>query len=131
MEDIIQDAVTTSKIYIEVDDKSRIVKVFSSVFEEPTETSILLEEGHGDRFAHAHLYFEKPIYDMGYTYKYVDGEVIERTEEEIQGDITPVESQPTELEVAQAKIKELEEELLMTNQYLTDLELLVYENILN
>ena len=147
-----------NEIYIEVDEQNRITKIFSSVFEEPKETSILLDKGHGDRFVHAHLYFEKPIFDQSYNYKYEDGEVIERTEEEKQGDITPYEPQPTELEVAQAKIKELEQELLntntylteveiaglsnearataleeelkATNQYLTDLELLVFENIM-
>lgn len=149
---------TLYEIYVEVDEKNRIVKIFSDLFEQPTDKSIFIEAGQGDRFAHAHLYLEKSIYDDGYNYKYEDGEIVERTEEEKQSDITPVEPQPTELEIAQAKITELEEELLSTNtylteveiaglnneakakaleeelkstnQYLTDLELLVFENII-
>lgn len=119
-----------NKIYIEIDTENRVIKSFSSVFETPTENSIFLEDGYGDKFAHAHLYFKKPIWDEAYNYKYVDGELIERSEEEKQGDITPYESQPTEMEIAQSKIVELEKELKMTNQYLTELELLVFENII-
>lgn len=114
---------TLYEIYVEVDEKNRIVKIFSDLFEQPTDKSIFIEAGQGDRFTHAHLYLEKPIYDTAYNYKYEDGEVVERTEEEKQEDITHVEPQPTELEIAQAKIAELEEELLSTNTYLTEVEI--------
>lgn len=119
------------KIYIEVDDKNRITKIFSDLFEAPSNESIFIEEGYGDKFVHAHLYLEKSVSDFAYNYKYVNGEILERTEEEKNEDIVVTEPTPTPIEIANSKIEALEEELLITNQYLTDLELLVYESILD
>lgn len=146
-------------IYIEIDEKNRVTKIFSDLFEQPVEKSIFIEAGEGDRFAHAHLYLEKTLYNgVSYNYKYVDGAILERTDEEKASDIVIVEPQPTPLELMEIRVQELEaellttnlymtdveiasmetemkaqsleQELLVTNQYLTDLELLVLENIL-
>ena len=118
------------KLFIEIDEQDRVVKIFSDVFEEPNDGSIFLAEGDGDEYAHAHLYLEKPVFDFAYNYKYVDGELIERTDEEKNGDTVEKEPQPSEIELAKEEINSLREELELTNQYLTDLELLVFENII-
>lgn len=111
-------------VYIEVDSKDRVVKIFSDLFETPADTSILVEKGCGDRFAHAHLYLDKSLNDgVSFNYKYTDGEIIERTEEEKQSDIVITPQEPTELEKAVAKIANLENELQITNVMLTDIEL--------
>lgn len=112
------------KVYIEVDEKNRITKIFSDLFEQPSDKSIFIEAGQGDRFTHAHLYLEKSLCDgMSYTYKYENEEIVERTEEEKQSDIVIVEPEPDPLEKAEQRIAQLEEELMVTNQYMTDLEL--------
>lgn len=115
---------TLYSIYIEVDNKERVTKIFSDLFEEPTDTAIFVEAGEGDRFTHAHLYLEKSIYDgMSFNYKYVDGEIVERTEEEKESDIVIVEPEPTPLELMEQRVEELEAELLATNLYMTEVEI--------
>lgn len=77
------------KVFIEIDEKSNIIKIFSNVFGEPTESSILIDEGFGDKYAHAHLYLDKPIFDINgiAQYKYIDNKIREKTQEEIQTEI--------------------------------------------
>lgn len=117
------------QLYIDIDEQCRVIKIFSTVFEKPSDESILLAEGYGDEYVHAHLYLKKPIYDFGFNYKYIDGEVVERTDEEKQLDIPAKNSEPTPLELAEQRISSLEQELVVTNLYITDLELLILENL--
>ena len=75
MEEIILEPV---KVYIEIDRDNNIVKVFSSDFEQPTSTSIKIDEGFGDKYRHAQSqYFDKPLMnDNGnYNYTYYGGVV--------------------------------------------------------
>lgn len=70
-----------TKVYIEVNSNNEIIKVFSTDFEQPTEKSIYLNEGYGDKYRHAQSqYFEKPLMndDGFYNYNYKDGKVIEK-----------------------------------------------------
>lgn len=67
-------------VYVEINEKNQITKVFSDLFEQPTPTSIKIDEGFGDKFAHAQSqYFTKPIADENgiYNYTYENGVVKE------------------------------------------------------
>ena len=66
-------------VYIEVDKYNNIIRVFSSDFEEPTLTSIKIDEGIGDKYRHAQSqYFEKPLIneDGTYNYSYKNNKVV-------------------------------------------------------
>lgn len=75
------EAIEKTKVYIETDENNHIIKVFSSDFREPTATSILIDEGNGDKYRHAQSqYFDKPLRTQNgdYIYEYVDGRVREK-----------------------------------------------------
>lgn len=68
------------RVYVEVNKDNNIVKVFSSDFEQPTEISIKIDKGFGDKFRHAqNQYFDKPLIsdDGSYNYLYIDGQIVE------------------------------------------------------
>ena len=68
MEEIIEESV---KVYIEIDKDNNIVKIFSSDFEEPTSTSIKIDEGFGYKYRHCqNNYFDKPLMNDDGTYNY-------------------------------------------------------------
>ena len=76
------------KVYIKTDNQN-VVAVNSSAFLTDTDGWIEIDEGLGDRYHHAQgNYFLLPIVtDSGiYRYKYVDGEVVEKTAEEIEAE---------------------------------------------
>ena len=78
MEEIIEEPV---KVYIEIDKDNNIVKIFSSDFKEPTNTSIKIDEGFGIKYRHAqNNYFDKPLMnnDGTYNYKYENSKVIKK-----------------------------------------------------
>lgn len=75
------------KVYINKDSENNITSINSSIFlsEEEMLTMTEIDEGQGDRYAHAQgLYLEKGLVDKygRYNYKYVEGKVIEIKEEE-------------------------------------------------
>ena len=73
------------EVYIKTDGTD-IVAVNSSAFLPDTTDWIEIDEGLGDKYHHAQgNYFDNPIMtDSGiYRYKYIDGEIIEKTEQEI------------------------------------------------
>lgn len=70
----------TVKVYIEINANYEITKIFSSDFEEPTQTSIKIDEGYGDKFRHAqNLYLPKCLCKENgdYQYKYVNNQIME------------------------------------------------------
>ena len=72
-------------VYIKTDDWRNVTGVNSGIFLKDTDGWIKIDEGEGDRYAHAQgNYFAKPIADAYgiYTYKYENGTVREKTEEE-------------------------------------------------
>lgn len=84
-------------VYIKTDEASRITAINSSEFLTDTDGWTKLDEGFGDRFHHAQgNYLEKPLMDdYGiYQYKFVDGAVCERTQEEMDADYTLPEDAP-------------------------------------
>ena len=76
-------------VYIKTDDWRNVTGVNSGIFLKDTDGWIKIDEGEGDRYAHAQgNYFAKPIADAYgiYTYKYENGAVREKTEEEKEKD---------------------------------------------
>ena len=100
-------------VYIQIDDASRIVAINSSAFLPSTEGWIEIDRGLGDRYHHAQgNYFSKPIYEeRGIPiYKYVDGKVLERTQEEIDADYHEPVPEPSETDLALVELAALESE---------------------
>ena len=100
-----------NKHYITVDEQGRIINGFSDAFRQPTETDICINEQGGYQFRLFLDGEENPIlheFDhMIPLYKYENGEVVKRTEEEIEADIATLpipEYKPT----AEERIAELE-----------------------
>jgi hypothetical protein len=68
-----------TRVYIEINKDNNIIKVFSSDFEKPRATSILIDSGLGDKFRHAQTqYLTKPLMNENgtYNYKYENGRII-------------------------------------------------------
>ena len=100
-------------VYIQIDDASRIIGINSSAFLPSTEGWIEIDRGLGDKYHHAQgNYFPKPIYEeRGIpVYKYVDGEALERTQEEIDADYHEPVPQPSETDIALVELAALEAE---------------------
>lgn len=97
------------KIYIKIDNNSNITSVNSSIFISDLTDWIEIDEGNGDKYAHAQgNYFKKPlINDNGiYRYKYSNGVILEKTEEEIEAEISSLPKPPmTETELLKAQLK--------------------------
>lgn len=79
-----------NKHYISVDEQNRIVDGFSDAFRKPADTDICINEQGGYQFRLFPNGEENPVlFDwdgMIPLYKYENGEVIRRTEEEIEAD---------------------------------------------
>ena len=100
-------------VYIKTDDKNRIKGVDSSAFLQNTDGWMEIDSGWGDKYHHAQgNYFPKPIYEeRGIpVYKYIDGEVLERTQEEIDADYHEPVPQPSETDIALVELAALESE---------------------
>ena len=100
-------------VYIQIDDASRIITINSSAFLSDTEGWTPIDEGAGDRYHHAQgNYLPKPLYEeRGIpVYKYVDGEVVERSQEEIDADYHEPVPQPSETDIALVELAALESE---------------------
>lgn len=100
----------TAKVYIKTDDAGRITNVNSSTFLTDTAGWTFIAEGTGDRYHHAQgNYFPLPFFDERgvYQYKLVDGQVWERTQEEMDADYAAANVEPS----TEERIAELEEAL--------------------
>lgn len=100
-------------VYIQIDDASRIIAINSSAFLFDTEGWAPIDDGAGDRYHHAQgNYLPKPLYEeRGIpVYKYVDGEVVERSQEEIDADYHEPVPQPSETDIALVELAALESE---------------------
>ena len=73
------------KVYIKIDEARNITAIGSSIFIEDTAAWVEIDEGSGDRYVHAQgNYLPGPICDEdgNYRYKYINGEIYERTNNE-------------------------------------------------
>ena len=76
---------TTYKVYARADENGKVTKIFSTCFEQPNDTDLLLKEGSGDEFVHVGYY---QIFNMDGTHKYCidNSEMRECTAEEIEAE---------------------------------------------
>ncbi len=94
----------TITVYAQINEDKNIIAVNSSVFLPDTVDWVQIDEGEGDKYAHAqNNYFDKPLVDENgcANYKLVDGRPIERTEEEKVADTDYVE------QIRAAKLSEI------------------------
>lgn len=78
------------KIFIKINDASNIIDINSDAFLCDTAGWVQIDEGSGDRYHHAQgNYLPGPAFDeRGIPrYKLVDGEVVERTQEEMDAEV--------------------------------------------
>ena len=100
-------------VYVKTDDADRIIAINSDAFLSDTDGWTLIDEGHGDRYHHAQgNYLEKPIIDDRgiYRYKLIEGEVVERTEDEMDADWVEPTPQP-DLATQVAELRESNRQL--------------------
>jgi hypothetical protein len=83
-----------NKHYIKVDSSGRIIDGFSDAFRQPDEEDICINDKGGYQFRlfpggeeNPNLYHWPHMIPL---YKYEDGEIVRRTEEEIKGDIAAI-----------------------------------------
>lgn len=97
------------RVFIKTDDKNRVTAVDSELFIYDRTGWVQIDEGDGDRFAHAQgSYFPKPLTDENgvYRYKYADGAVAERTAEEMASEYDSERFDTfKESKIAESKIK--------------------------
>ena len=77
---------TTYKVYARADDNGKVTKIFSTCFEQPEESDLLLKEGSGDEFVHVQGSYQ--IFNMDGTHKYCidNGFMRECTADEIEAE---------------------------------------------
>lgn len=100
-------------VYIRIDDTNMIVDINSNTFLTDVSDWIEIDRGFGDKYHHAQgNYLPKPLYEeRGIpVYKYVDGEVIERSAAEIDADYHEPVPQPSETDIALVELAALESE---------------------
>lgn len=103
----------THEVYVKTDADGRITAINSSAFLPDAEGWMLIDQGHGDRYAHAQgNYLPQPIMDeFGvYQYKLVNGVVTERTVEEMMADYIPPEENAGNSEL-EAKVEALQKQV--------------------
>ena len=103
------------KVFARADEEGRVIEINSSAFIDGESDGgwVEIDSGYGDRYHHAQgNYFPKPIYEeRGIpVYKYIDGEILERTQEEIDADYHEPVPQPSETDIALVELAALESE---------------------
>ena len=89
------------EVYVKVNEENCITEINSAIFLTDTTGWIKIDEGHGDKYAHAQgNYLNKPICDeqVRYNYKLIDGQVVEIAEEN-KPEVKPYGPQPSETSV--------------------------------
>lgn len=95
-------------VYASVDENNVVTNIFTDFYFTPSETDVLIESGEGYDYVYGfleryNLYTEHGAHRL----KIVDGEVTERTEEEIAEEIANFPPEPPTLEEKISEIKEL------------------------
>lgn len=71
-----------AKVYVKTDYENRIVEINSDIFLTDSSGYTLIDEGEGDKYAHAQNYYlPKGLADIfgNYHYKLIDGAVVENS----------------------------------------------------
>lgn len=99
---------TKSRVFILIDDNNRVTRI-EGEYTLPQDLTdfIQIDEGEGDKYnlAQTH-YLDKPLMteDGIYQYKYQNGEVVERTAEEIEAEREAVPIVPTQMEQLESQV---------------------------
>lgn len=96
------------QVYIKLYD-NYITSINSSIFLTNIDGYIKIDEGIGDKYAHAqNMYLNKKVMDNQgrYNYKYENDEVVELTEDEKLNLFPVQEKEPTETEILQKQLLE-------------------------
>lgn len=119
-----------AKVYVKTDSKSVITEINSDVFLSDVEGYTMIDEGSGDKYAHAQgNYLEHGLMDDKgrYNYKLQDGTVVKLTETEKQ-ELFPVpEPTPSDIELLGQMATDAEIERMELGQRMTDIELMILE----
>lgn len=85
-----------------------VERFFSSVFEQPLDTDIIVESGNEDYHAHVHIKYAALDENGCHNYKIVDGVVVRTTDEEKAAELASrPPAPPTEKEMMQQQIDDL------------------------
>lgn len=112
-------------VYIKIDDKKNITDINSSIFITNLNGWVEIGNGVGDRYAHAQgHYLKNPITTVEgvYRYKYINGEVVEKTETEISNEINLLPLPKPTVEEQLADIKNVMETMLGSEKNKTALQ---------
>lgn len=74
--------IVTNKIYARLNEVGVVIKLFSSVFEQPLDTDKLIEQGNEEYHAHVHLKYQLVDKEGNFNYKYENDKMVELTNEE-------------------------------------------------
>lgn len=103
------------KHYIRIDDQSRIIRGFSTDFEQPEESDICINEDAGRHFEINGII--NPSLSDGNSvclFKYENNQVVQRIDDEIQIEISNLSPPPpTELELLKTQVTDLEDQILV------------------
>lgn len=98
-----------SKHYIKIDNNKRITKGFSTDFEEPQENDICINENGGRHFELLGQINPSLLNMQGvYLYKYENGEITKRTEEEIGNDINEIPKELSQTDLVMLALADLD-----------------------
>lgn len=116
-------------VMIKIDEKNRIIAIDSDSFIQDKSEWIEIDRGYGDKYYHAQTqYLSTPLINLDgiYQYKFINNEILERTEEEIQQDkeeiVTPVTDQERieQLELENDQLKKEVQTLSEKNTFIED-----------
>ena len=110
-------------VYVQIDEHNRISAINSSAFLDNIENWIQIDEGMGDKYAHAQgNYFDKPIYTEQTIprYKLVNSKLVERTSDEVKAD-------KSETTILQPTVKQLKQQITQLHSSLNE----IYQMIAN
>ena len=116
-------------VMIKIDGKNRIIAIDSDSFIQDKSEWIEIDRGYGDKYYHAQTqYLSTPLINLDgfYRYKFINNEILERTEEEIQQDkeeiIIPITDQERieQLELENGQLKKEVQTLSEKNTFIED-----------
>ena len=116
-------------VMIKIDGKNRIIAIDSDSFIQDKSEWIEIDRGYGDKYYHAQTqYLSTPLINLDgfYRYKFINNEILERTEEEIQQDkeeiVTPMTNQERieQLELENDQLKKEVQTLSEKNTFIED-----------
>lgn len=98
------------KVYIKIDESNNLVAINSSLFVFDTTNWFEIDEGRGEMYAHAQNYYLKNgLLDKRnlYNYKFLNGKVIEKTEDEKSEELASRPPLPKSQDEEIAELKQL------------------------